>query len=199
MAVGNGASGPGDRYDHSDSVLRIAPDGTLLDSFSPTSWAQDNASDADLGSQGPALVGPWVFSAGKSGTAYLLRRDHLGGIGGQVSSRHLCVSFGGTAVAGDTVYVPCTDGLRAVRVDAHGRMTVLWHASGSVTGSPVLGGGRVWSLDPDSGVLYALDPHSGRVRGQVAVGPTSRFATPALSGRQVLVPTLAGLAIVRSS
>jgi hypothetical protein len=30
------------------------------------------------------------------------------------------------------------------------------------------------------------------------VGETSRFATPALSGSTVLVPTLAGLAVVRA-
>ena len=87
VAVGNGASGPGDRYDHSDSVLHIGTGGRLLDSFSPTSWATDNEQDLDLGSQGPALVGDkWVFAAGKSGRAYVLRMAHLGGIGGQVST-----------------------------------------------------------------------------------------------------------------
>jgi len=48
-------------------------------------------------------------------------------------------------------------------------------------------------------VLHALDPATGRTREQVAVGATSRFATPAISGRDVLVPTLAGLAVVRNS
>ena len=87
VQVGNGASVRGDRYDHSDSVLKIsATTGRLLDSFSPTSWASDNASDLDLGSQGPALVGSrWVFAAGKSGTGYVLDQQHLGGIGGEVS------------------------------------------------------------------------------------------------------------------
>ena len=78
-------------------------------------WPTDNDADKDLGSQGPALVGQWIFQAGKSGTAYVLRQSHLGGIGGQVSSASLCRSFGGTAVVGSTVYVPCTDGVRAVQ------------------------------------------------------------------------------------
>ena len=83
VAVGNGASGPGDPYDHSDSVLGLNFSLKLTDSFSPSSWASDNAADLDLGSQGPAIVGPnWIFSAGKSGRAYVLRRTHLGGIGG---------------------------------------------------------------------------------------------------------------------
>ena len=198
VAVGNGAAGPGDAYDHSDSVLRISPRGTLLDSFSPTTWAGDNAGDLDLGSQGPALVGRWVFAAGKSGTGYVLRRHHLGGVGGAVSSAQVCRSFGGTAVRGSVVYVPCDDGLRAVRIDRRGRMHVLWHAAPAVYGSPVLGGGRVWSLAPDQGVLHALDPATGDGREQVDVGPTSRFATPAISGSDLIVPTLAGLTVVRA-
>jgi outer membrane protein assembly factor BamB len=199
VAVGNGGSGVGDPYDHSDSVLRIGPDGRLRDSFSPTTWPTDNDADLDLGSQGPTLVGPWVFAAGKSGTGYVLRRDHLGGIGGEVSRADLCRSFGGTAVAAGIVYVPCTDGIRAVAIDRSGELSVRWHADPALAGSPVVGGGRVWALDQSAGVLHALDPATGRTRAQVEVGTTSRFATPAISGRDVLVPTLAGLAVVRTS
>lgn len=199
VAVGNGEAGPGDRYDHSDSVLAFSPDLRLTDSFSPTSWAADNAGDLDLGSQGPALVGPWIFTAGKSGTAYVLRRDDLGGIGGEVSQASVCKSFGGTAVDGATVYVPCTDGLRAIRIDGAGTIHRAWHAGTSVTGSPVVGGGRVWSLDPGAGVLHALDPASGRSVGAVGVGATSRFATPAISGAELVVPTLTGLTVVATS
>jgi outer membrane protein assembly factor BamB len=198
VAVGNGESGVGDPYDHSDSVLRIGPDGRLRDSFSPTTWPTDNDADLDLGSQGPTLVGPWVFAAGKSGTGYVLRRGHLGGIGGQVSQAEVCRSFGGTAVAAGIVYVPCTDGIRAVAIDGSGALSVRWHADPALAGSPVVGGGRVWTLDQGGGVLHALDPATGRTREQVAVGTTSRFATPAISGRDVLVPTLAGLAVVRT-
>ncbi len=198
VAVGNGESGPGDPYDFSDSVLRL--DGTrLADSFSPTTWATDNAADLDLGSQGPALVGQrWVLIAGKSGTAYVLRRDDLGGIGGEVSSAEVCHSFGGTAVDGDVAYLPCTDGVRAVRVRDDGTLDVLWRAPETVTGSPVVGGGRVWALDTDAGVLHALDLATGRSRAQVEVGPVNRFATPAVRGGELLVPTLSGLSVVEA-
>ncbi|HEY2298111.1 MAG TPA: PQQ-binding-like beta-propeller repeat protein [Jatrophihabitans sp.] len=196
VQVGNGASVQGDPYDHSDSVLKISPSAQLLDSFSPSSWASDNAGDLDLGSQGPALVGArWVFAAGKSGTAYVLDQRHLGGIGGEVSQVALCHSYGGTAVVGDVVYVPCTDGDRAVRIDDAGTVHPLWRATDSVNGSPVVGGGRVWTLDPTAGVLHALDLRTGVTREQVQVGETSRFATPALYGRNVLVPTMSGLVI----
>ncbi len=199
VSVGNGESGVGDPYDHSDSVLALSPSLRLSDSFSPTTWPTDNDADLDLGSQGPTLVGPWVFIAGKSGAAYVLRRTHLGGIGGEVSQSQVCRSFGGTAVDGDTVFVPCTDGVRGVRIDAAGQLHTLWHADGSITGSPVVGGGRVWSLDPAAGVLHALDPGSGAVHGSIGVGVTSRFATPAIAGAQLVVPTLAGVTVVGTS
>lgn len=199
VSIGNGASGVGDRYDHSDSVLQLA--GTAsIDSFSPTTWASDNDNDRDLGSQGPALVGKqWIFIAGKSGTAYLLRQEHLGGIGGQVSSAQICTSFGGTAVSGTLVYVPCTDGIRAVQITPAGTMQVRWHADTTITGSPVVGGDRVWSLDPDRGILYSLDPATGKSLEQVNVGATSRFATPAISGPDLIIPTLTGLTSIRTS
>jgi hypothetical protein len=196
VAVGNGASGPGDRYDHSDSVLELSTRARLVDSFSPRSWASDNAADLDLGSQGPALVGPWVFAAGKSGVAYVLRRTHLGGIGGQVSAARLCTSFGGTAVAGRTVFVPCTDGVRAVHITTAGKLHFRWHADSSITGSPVVGGGRVGALDPSGGWLYSLGLRSGRTVARVQVGAATRFATPAIAGSNLLVPTESGLTVV---
>jgi hypothetical protein len=199
VSVGNGASGSGDPYDHSDSVLHIrSSNARLFDSFSPSTWPTDNENDLDLGSQGPAIVGgKWVFAAGKSGDAYVLRLAHLGGIGGAVQRRSLCTSFGGTAVAGSVVYVPCIDGVRAVRIGASGRMTVLWHADSSITGSPVIGGGQVWTLDVGAGVLHALGEGHGRGHGSVSVGSVTRFATPALSGRRILVGTLSGLTVLR--
>jgi outer membrane protein assembly factor BamB len=200
VAVGNGESGPGDPYDFSDSVLRIDPKrATLRDSFSPATWAADNAGDQDLGSQGPTLVGPWVFIAGKSGNGYVLRHDHLGGIGGEVTHGELCSSFGGTAVLGSVVYVPCSEGVRAVRIDSDGRIEKLWQTGGNIAGSPVVGGGRVWTLEAGSGVLHGLDPKTGRPVSSLNVGETSRFATPALFGNLVLVPTLGGLVIVSTS
>jgi len=197
----NGAAFPGDDYDHTNSVLRLDGDARLVDSFAPSDWAQNNQGDVGLGSQGVALVGDkWAVLGGKSGPVYVLRPDDLGGIGGQVSVQDICPSYGGAAVDGSVVYLPCDEGgVAAVRVDDAGRLHVLWRADPSIAGTPVVGGGRVWSLDQRGGVLYALDPGSGRSRAQVAVGETSRFAAPAITGPDVLVPTLAGLTVVRTS
>jgi outer membrane protein assembly factor BamB len=116
-----------------------------------------------------------------------------------VDVQNVCLSFGGAAVDGNVVYLPCTDGVRAVRVDSTGHLHVLWHAPETVTGSPVIGGGRIWALDTGGGVLHALDPSTGRSVGQADVGEANRFATPALYGRDVIVPTLTGIAVVRTS
>ena len=195
VAVGNGES-VGGSYDFSDSILRLR-DNRLVDSFSPKTWASDNAADLDLGSQGPALVNQkWILTAGKSGTGYVLKADKLGGIDGQVWQGDLCKSFGGTAVQGDTVFVPCTDGVRAVQVGNDGQATVRWHADASVAGSPVVGGGRVYAVSQQDGELMALDPATGAQREKVSVGNVSRFATAAISGSRLYVPTLAGITVV---
>src|SRR6266699_3102351 len=51
VAVVDGAFNSG-QWDHSDSVLRLAPDLRLQDGFAPRQWPADNAADADLGSMG---------------------------------------------------------------------------------------------------------------------------------------------------
>jgi outer membrane protein assembly factor BamB len=196
----NGAAFPGDAYDHTNSVLELNANAQLVDSFAPADWAANNQGDVGLGSQGVALIGTkWAVLGGKSGPVYVLRQGDLGGIGGQVDVRNICKSFGGAAVDGDVVYLPCTDGVRAVRVDDAGQLHVLWHTSGSITGSPVIGGGRVWALDSNAGVLHALDPATGQSLSQIGVGVANRFATPTLYGADVIVPTLAGIAVVRTS
>jgi polyvinyl alcohol dehydrogenase (cytochrome) len=193
-AVGNGESGTG--YDGSDSVLALSADLRRVDLFAPAGWAQDNASDLDLGSAGPTVVGPWVFTAGKRGVGYVLRATHLGGVGGQVAQLDVCRSFGGSAVVGTTAYLPCTDGPRALSIDATGTPTVSWHAAIRAAGSPTVGGGAVWVLDYAAGVLYALDVGSGAVRGQLAVGALPHFASPTLSGSRAYVGTMAGVTAV---
>ncbi|MGH3745710.1 MAG: PQQ-binding-like beta-propeller repeat protein, partial [Mycobacteriales bacterium] len=162
VSVGNGAAGedPGHRddpYDHSDSVLKLSPTLQLLDFFAPSNWREQNAGDVDLGSTGPTLLpGGLLLAIGKSTSVYVTRQSRLGGIGGQLSTTDVCRGFGGTAQSGSTVYLPCTDGVRAVTVSGSGAVATAWHASGDLNGSPVLGGGAVWVLDKSSSTLHAL-------------------------------------------
>jgi outer membrane protein assembly factor BamB len=192
VAVGNGSTTQG-AWDHSDSVLRLSPTLSLQDGFAPASWQQENASDADLGSTGPILLpGGLIFADGKSGQGYLLHASALGGVGGQIQTASICSSYGGFASIGSTVFVPCSDGLREVIVGPGTDLSVGWHTQPQITGSPIVGGHTIYSLEP-GGTLYALDAATGNVRTTLTVGPTSRFATPTLSGNQIFIGTLSGV------
>jgi hypothetical protein len=199
VAVGNGASTSG-RYDGSDSVLRLPADlGRRLDYFAPRSWGQQNAADLDLGSTGPLLVGSGrVLVSGKDGNVYLLDSARLGGIGGQLDSVDGCAGFGGLAydAARHAAFVPCTSGVLRLDVgsrDLHRR----WQAPPSVQGSPVIGGGAVWTLDAANGLLLALSEDTGRALARTAVGQVTRFASPVLTGSLVLVGTMTGVQAFR--
>jgi YVTN family beta-propeller protein len=133
---------------------------------------------------------------GKSGLGYLLHANSLGGIGGQAQELAICRSFGGAAALNTQLFVPCTDGLREVNVGPGATMTVGWHAQGQITGSPIVGGHTVYSLDVGSGTLYALNSTNGTVRASIPVGQTSRFATPTLAGSQIFVGTMTGVVAV---
>lgn len=195
VSVGNGVSTT--TYDGSDSVLELSPTLTLESWFAPSTWAADNAVDADLGSLSPVLVpGGWVFIAGKSGFGYVLRQGSLGAIGGQVSTAPVCNGFGGAATSGSTIYVPCFDAVREVQVGADGSLTGGW-LSRAAGGLPVVGGGAVWSLNIASGRLAAIDPATGAELGGIAVGAVPHFASPTLWQGQIFVGTLAGVSSFR--
>jgi outer membrane protein assembly factor BamB len=144
---------------------------------------------------GPALFSDGsIVSVGKSGQGYLLRSDHLGGVGGQAQEMDLCSAYGGAAVLGTRAFLPCTDGVREVKVES-GKMTVGWHASG-VPGSPVIGGHTLYDLG-DDGKLYALNVDTGEQRASVRIGNATRFATPTIYGDAIFVGTVAGVTAVR--
>jgi outer membrane protein assembly factor BamB len=195
-AVGNGEATAGD-YDGSDSVVALTPTLGLADRFAPSTWGDDNARDLDLGSMTPAVVGNDVLTVGKRGTGYVLHADHLGAVGGQVSQAAVCRAFGGPAVAGDTVYVPCADGTRAVQVDTAGQLHVRWQAPVPADGSPVLGSGAVWVPDYRSGTLYTLDPATGAVIAQLKLADSlPHFDSPTLARGLAFVGTNNGVVAV---
>jgi outer membrane protein assembly factor BamB len=196
VSVGNGAVTYGS-WDHSDSVLRLSPTLQIEDGFAPVTWGSDNAADLDLGSMGPVLLpNGLLYADGKSGQGYLLHAHHLGGIGGQIQTLTLCAAFGGAAVRGQALFVPCTSGLRQLIATSSGQLSLGWQAPYEVTGSPVVGGNTVYSMYPSGGMLYALNAATGAVRATLAVGGTTRFATPALSGSTIFVGTWSGVVAV---
>jgi len=195
------AAGNGGRFappfDGADSVIALTPRLRRTAVFAPTRWATDNRDDLDLGTTSPALLADGqILQVGKSGIGYLLDAAHLGGVGGQVAERSLCVAFGGSAVSGSTVYVPCLTGVMAVDT-AGGQLRTRWKAPAQVSGSPVLGGGALWVAGPGNGVLYEVNPATGAIRHQLPVAARlPDFVSPALSGGLVLIGTTTGVSAV---
>ena len=112
--------GAGQPYDDSDAVLELSPAMRLESIFYLKDWQQLSDDDLDLGTGDPALVDGFVFQVGKTDTAYLLRQGHLGGQDGEVASLPVCHGNpdGGHAVMDSVVYVPCPNGVTAIRVSS---------------------------------------------------------------------------------
>ena len=189
VATGNGSSTT--TYDQGNSVLKLSPTGAVLDSFAEPNWAANNAGDVDLGSAGPILLsGGLLFEMGKDGEGYLLDSNHLGGVGGQRFSQHVCRSFGAQAWSAPMLYVECIDGhLEALRVDTGNppSYAIAWTSSASGEGPPVVGGGAVWTEAWDAGTLSGVDPATGHVLVQVDTGPAAHFTTPTVAAGLLLV------------
>ncbi len=178
-------------YDDSDAVLELSSSLQLLQFFAPSTWAANNSQDLDMSTAPVLLGGGQVLLTGKSRIAYLLNGAHLGGVGGQQAALggnqqalvgSVCTNDidGGSAVLGMTVFLPCTTGIVAVRASqSPPALRLLW-SSGAGGGPPIIAAGLVWTIGQD-GVLYGLDPGTGRVRQQVTIGtPVNHFPTPSV-------------------
>ena len=192
VTTGNGSSTTVTQYDYGDSVIDLSPSLAVNSFFAPgppQQWASLNADDADLASIGPSLLpGGLLFAIGKGGRGYLLNQSGLPSNsnpgGGENFSAQVChqtsgAAFGGLAVSGSTVYVPCNDGIVAVAVDSATAFHVVWYSS-AATGPPILAGGLLWSASVFGGtVLYGLDPATGATTVQLNLPrKTEHFATP---------------------
>jgi outer membrane protein assembly factor BamB len=189
LYAATGNSDSSGTFDMNDAVIRLTPDLKVEDYWAPSDWLALSRSDTDIGSVGPTLLpGGLAIEAGKNGYVYLLRAGALGRIGGEVTKLKPCGSvFGGFAFADGVAYVPCTDGLAAVRVDGT-TLRALWRGPRSSSpGSAIVAGGAVWVTDPVGGMLWALDPANGSVRYQRSVGKMQHFTTPAASGDLIYI------------
>jgi len=183
--------GAGQAYDDSDAVLELSPAMGLESTFYLNNWQQLSGGDLDLGTGDPALVDGFVFQIGKTDIAYLLRQGHLGGEDGEVASLPLCNGNpdGGHAVLGSVVYVPCPDGITAVKVSATAPyLTKLWTDDDGAAGGPIIADGLVWTIGLD-GAVHALDPADGKQVASVHFGPTANhFPTPTAADGLLLLP-----------
>ena len=194
VSVGNGEE-TGSRFDDSDSVTALSPGLHRTGVFAPTTWADDNAHDLDLGSTQPALLPDgMLLEDGKRGTAYLVDSAHLGGVGGQVAQADVCEAYGGAAVQGSIVYEPCAQGgLAAVDTAGH-KIRVRWRGPSQAQGSPVIGGGAVWVTDYQGGTLYELDQATGATRVSLSLGTTlPHFSSMSMTGSHAFLGTMEGV------
>jgi len=188
VATGN-AESAGD-FDYANAVIRLSADLKMKDYWAPSDWQALSRSDTDIGSVSPTLLeGNQVFQIGKAGVGYLLNAGNLGKIGGEAFKAQVCrAGFGGTAYQPPLLYVPCTDGLIALRVQPN-HFDIAWRVSGQQLNSPIVAYGSVWSVDGGSATLFQVNPADGSVRNRLQLpGPTvAHFLTPTAAGGKIFV------------
>jgi outer membrane protein assembly factor BamB len=179
LYVATGNSDATTAFDYGDSVIQLTPSLQVLNYFAPTNWAQLNADDTDLGSTAPTILPNGdVFQIGKEGVGYLLGTN-LGGIGAQSYNESVCSgAFGGTARVGQSVFLPCVDGIVDVSVGAS-NFSVAWRTASFVTGPPIVTGDIVWAVDTSTADLVGFNLSTGQQAFSFSLGAVDHFCTPA--------------------
>jgi outer membrane protein assembly factor BamB len=182
--------GAGQPYDDSDAVLELSPLMHLESIFYPKDWQTLSADDLDLGTGDPELVDGFVFQIGKTDIAYLLRQGHLGGEEGEVASLPACSGNpdGGRAVQGSVVYVPCPNGVTAVKVSTKPPyLKQLWTDNDGAAGGPIVADGLIWTIGSDDAV-HGLNPANGDAVVSIPFGSyANHFPTPSVGDGLLLV------------
>jgi hypothetical protein len=186
-------------FDYGESVLKLSPTLALTDYFAPSNWAALNASDTDLGSVGPTLLGNnLLFQVGKEGVGYLLDITSLGGtnhntprFSAQVCNATTDAAFGGVAYFAPYLYVPCSDHLEALLVNtgATPSFSKAWSGPAGSIGPPIVAGGLVWTMGWNNSRLFGLFASTGEVRLSVALPQAPmHFSTPSSGDGLIFVP-----------
>ena len=189
---GNGSS---DSFGDQESVLDLSPSLSLNALWAPSNWSNLDSEDLDLGSTDPLLLPDGlVFQIGKAGEGYLLRTSDLGGEGASPAfEASVCGgSYGGSIYLNGVLYVPCTDGLQALTLNAGApSFTPLasWNVPSGVNGPPIETGGLIWATDTDSGTLYGLNPQTGQEVVTQSTPAMEHFVSPSASDGKLFLGT----------
>jgi outer membrane protein assembly factor BamB len=207
--------------DLGQSVVKLAPDLTLEDHWTASNWYALTLNDYDVGSASPEFVGNGlIFQAGKDGRGFLLNDGNLGGgktiprTGGEIftQSQRLCAhdasttayhSYGVPTWLSPMLFLPCTDGIKGVRVTTSGSVgfTKAWDGPiVSYPSSPILAGGAVWYVDEPSRTLSALNPTDGTSRFAPITlpgNPEAHFANASSGNGRIYAPSNAHLSAYR--
>jgi outer membrane protein assembly factor BamB len=201
--TGNGFSTT--TYDHGNSIIKLDSSLHEVDHYAPSTWASDNGSDLDLGSDNAMLLpGGLLFQSGKNGNGYLVR-SATGQMGGTGSAGHpdpsafnapICPpgSWGGPAFASGRIFVPCGfpggGGGSVVALSynqSQPSFSVLWSGPSGASSPPIVSGGKVWLVSLDNNTLYGLNPASGAVEFHAALSGPEHFTTPSAGGGRLFV------------
>ncbi|MCI4353317.1 MAG: PQQ-binding-like beta-propeller repeat protein [Thermoplasmata archaeon] len=188
LYVATGNSDATATFDYGDSVIELSPALQLLSYFAPTNWAQLNSGDTDVGSVAPMILPDGdVFQIGKEGVGYVLSGTNLGGIGGQIAAGNICSgAYGGTARVGQSVLIPCLDGLVKLVVGPS-TFSVTWQTASFATGSPIVTGDIVWVTNTSTGDLLGFNFSTGQEVFSFSLGTVDHFVTPAASPGRLFV------------
>ena len=195
VATGNGNSGS--TFGYQESVVKLGQSLNLLDYWAPSDWQSLDGSDLDLGSSEPVLLpNDLVFEIGKQGIGYLLNASDLGHVGAPADQAKVCGgSWGGAIYSGGIIYATCTDGLRALALNASAPSfspVSGWHVNSNVDGPPTIAGGLVWATDAgtnNGSTLYGLNPQTGEIVVNHTTPSTEHFATPSASDGKLFLST----------
>lgn len=133
----------------------------------------------------------FVFQVGKTDIAYLLRQGHFGREDCEVASLSMCSGNpeGGRAVEGSVVYVPCANGVIAVKVSTKAPyLKQLWTDDDGAAGGPIIADGLVWTIGGDNAV-HGLNPANGDAVISILFGGyANHFPTPPVGDGLLLLP-----------
>jgi hypothetical protein len=184
------------RTDFGDSVIRVSGDGRrLLGSWTPSNYVQLNATDGDLGSTGPVLIGGGsVLQSGKDAKLHVFAVKALNHRGSVGHERQTLSAPGGqgmfTAPAvwrsgGKTYVFATTGGATAAYVQRGGRLHQLW--TDPVPGtSPIVAGGLLYVYDP-GGSFDVYNPHTGKAIARLPAG-RGHWNSPAPGNGVIALP-----------
>jgi outer membrane protein assembly factor BamB len=203
VATGNGSvSSHRHAYDYSDAILEISRSLRLLQFFAPANWTVNNSDYLDMTTEPVLLSDGQVILAGKSQVVYLLDGRHLGSIGKQQAELSPACSRnidGGSAHVDMTVYLPCLSGIIAVKATRSPPALHLLWSSGVGGGPPIVAGRLIWTIG-QTGRLYGLDPATGKIRQQAAIGtPSNHFPTPGIGAGLMLAANAQNVIAFRTS
>jgi hypothetical protein len=192
---------PNGGQSYCNSVLKLSPNLTLLDYFTPSDVAFLDSNDFDLSSTGvlvlPDQPGPYpheLLASGKQGIVYVINRDGLGFYAPKdaviqeyslVPGSTKSIMFGSPAYWNNTVYfAPDSAPLMAVPLSGGTLGTPITSGKYAGSHSPSISAngttnGILWNISGSA--LYALDATTMKLLYSTAQAPNGRDKLPAVS------------------